>query len=78
MDGEAYMCWNDNEKWRENQYLSKKDVKTCEENIKYITENATLMTKEEVEEFINYDYMEEIPQLYTKTCISRQKTERIS
>lgn len=59
MDGEAYMCWDDSQKgnWRNNQCLIDHDeVKTCEENIKYISENATLMTKEEVEEFINYDY----------------------
>ena len=59
MDGEAYMCWDDEENWRENKYLSKEAVKTCEDNIKYISENATLMTKEEVIEFITYDYVEE-------------------
>ena len=59
MDGEAYMCWDDEENWRENQYLSEEAVKTCEDNIKYISENATLMTKEEVIEFITYDYVEE-------------------
>lgn len=56
MDGEAYMCWNEGEKWREKQHLSKEDVKTCEENIRFISEHATLMTKEEVEEFISYNY----------------------
>lgn len=43
------------------EYLSAEAVKTCEENIKFISENAILMTKEEVEEFINYDYIREIP-----------------
>lgn len=56
MDGEAYMCWDNCKEWRENEYFSSEDVKICEENIKFISENATLMTKEEVEEFINYNY----------------------
>ena len=62
MDGEAYMRWDDDEKWRESQYLSAEAVKTCEENIKFISENATLMTKEDVEEFINHQYIAEEPQ----------------
>lgn len=54
MDAEAYMCWDIGEEWRNN--LSEDEVKTCEGNIKYISENATLMTKEEIEAFIAYDY----------------------
>lgn len=60
MDGEAYMCWNDCNEWRESEYLSKKDVRTCENNIKFLTKNVKLMTKEEVEEFINYDYLKDM------------------
>lgn len=59
MDGESYMIWNNNnnEKWKESKCLSKKDIHTCENNIKFISENAILMTKDEVEEFINYNYI---------------------
>lgn len=60
MDGEAYMCWNDSDKWRESEYLSKKDIRTCESNIKFLTKNVKLMTKEEVEEFVNYDYLKDM------------------
>lgn len=56
MDGEAYMCWDYNNDWRKNKYLSKDEVKTCEENIKFINDNAILMTKEELIDFIEYDY----------------------
>jgi hypothetical protein len=59
MDGEAYMIWDDDKNWRESKYITKEGIKACEDNIKFISENARLMTKEEVEEFINYYYMEE-------------------
>lgn len=58
MDGEAYMIWNRGEKWRASQYLSETAVTACEDNIKKISELAKLMTEEEVEEFMNYDYEE--------------------
>ena len=56
MDGKSYMCWNSSygNKWIEN--FSDEEVHQCEDNIKFISENAKLMTKEELEEFINYDY----------------------
>ena len=58
MDGEEYMCWDtsDSEDWRKNAYLSEEEIKTCEENIQYISNHAVLMTAEEVEEFVTYDY----------------------
>lgn len=66
MDGEAYMRWDcgNGENWRKRESLSEDEIRTCEENIKFISENATLMSKEEVEEFINYDYMADIPQIW--------------
>ena len=39
-----------------SEYLNKEEIDTCKENIKFISENATLMTRQELEEFINYDY----------------------
>lgn len=65
MDGEAYMCWEKDDKdWRNSiyyfsegiYYLSEEYIKITEENIKAISEKAILMTKEEVEEFINRDF----------------------
>jgi len=58
MDGEAYMLWENNgEDWRKpTEYFTTEEIKICEENIKVISEKATLMTKEELEDFICYDY----------------------
>ena len=58
MDGEAYMCWDKDDKdWRNNNYYFPEEyIKATEENIKAISQKAILMTKEEVEEFINRDY----------------------
>lgn len=58
MDGEEYMRWDspDGEDWKENAYLSQNEIKTCEKNIQYISNHAVLMTTEEVEEFVTYDY----------------------
>lgn len=56
MNGELYMIWDNGENWAESQYITKQDISICKEDIKYISENAELMTKEEVEEFINYNY----------------------
>ncbi len=55
MDGEAYMAWDRVKEWR-TLSIPSKEVLACEENIKFISKNAKLMTKEEVEEFINYKY----------------------
>ena len=56
MDGEAYIIWNNSGELVESDYMPKEAILTCNENIKFISENAKLMTKEEVEEFINYKY----------------------
>lgn len=56
MDGKAYIIWNNRGELVESEYMPKETILICEENIKFISENAKLMTKEEVEEFINYEY----------------------
>lgn len=59
MDGNEYMKWQKcSEFWKRepSEYFTAEDIKTCEENIAAIEEMATLMTKEELEDFINYDY----------------------
>ena len=59
---EEYMNWDD-PTWQNSTYLSKENVEICENNIKFINENATLMTKDELQEYINYDYSEQIKEL---------------
>ena len=58
MDGDEYMRWDtsDGEDWRKDAYMSEEEIKTCEENIQYISDHAVLMTAEEVKEFVTYDY----------------------
>jgi hypothetical protein len=63
-NGEDYMQWNENygddgPAWRENQYIQK-EIKYTERNIRYLDKHATLMTKEEVEEYINHDYVKDM------------------
>lgn len=60
-----YMNW-DFEGWKKGEYLSKEEIDICENNIKYINSNAKLMTKEELQEFINYDYSKQICDLAEK------------
>lgn len=59
MSAARYMNWNC-KGWRDNEYIDDEQKALCENNIKAIKKLATLMTKEEVEEFINADY-EPIP-----------------
>ena len=51
----AYMNW-DCENWQKSEYLSADAKKTCRKNIKYLNENATYMTNEELRDFLDYDY----------------------
>lgn len=60
MDAEQYMDW-DSEGWEQSQYIDDEQKILCKENLKEINKIATLMTKEEVEDFINYKYMDEVP-----------------
>lgn len=57
MNAEQYMIW-DMEDWIEKlkEYESEDAIKTCQENMEEISKMAILMTKEELEEFINYNY----------------------
>lgn len=61
MDAEQYMKWNMGVEWKESEFISKDAVATCENNIKYVMDHAILMTEEELDEFMSYDYMEEYP-----------------
>jgi hypothetical protein len=58
MDAEAYVFWdNGNAKITETTGLPKSAIATCNRNIKYISEHAKLMTRDEVEEFLSYNYL---------------------
>lgn len=60
MDAKQYMDW-DSKGWKQSQYIDDEQKILCEENLKEINKMAPLMTKEEVEDFINYKYMDEVP-----------------
>lgn len=66
---EEYMNW-DFENWRNSEYLSKEDIAICEDNIKFINENAKFMTMEELQEFIECDYSKQIEKLAEKLGIT--------
>ena len=55
MSAAQYMHW-DCPSWRKSEYIDDEQKTLCEANIKAIKKIAKLMTKEEVEEFINADY----------------------
>ena len=55
MSAAKYMDW-DSKDWRNSEYIDNEQKKQCEDNLKTIEEIATLMTKEEIEDFINFDY----------------------
>lgn len=55
MTGEQYMYWNSKE-WEQSKYISSEQKKLCRCNLQKINEMAILMTKEEAEDFVNYDY----------------------
>lgn len=58
LDPEQYMIWDMKKDWRETlkEYENEDAVKICEENIEEIKKMAILMTKEELEKFINCNY----------------------
>ena len=64
MNAREYMDWQQHydyeHKWDEKptEYFDADTVQTCLDNITEIMNNATLMTREEVEDFIHYDYEE--------------------
>lgn len=55
MNATQYMEW-DSEDWGNSEHIDDEQKKQCEDNLKTIEEMATLMTKEEIEDFINFDY----------------------
>lgn len=63
-----YMDW-DFENWENSEYLDKEDVEICKNNIKYIQENTKQMTEDELQEFIDYDYSQQINELAKKLNI---------
>lgn len=61
MNATQYMDWNSKE-WEKSKYISEQGKQSCKENMEKIKEIATLMTKSELEDFINHDYrMDELP-----------------
>lgn len=69
-----YMNWN-NENWKTpTEYFPIEAIETCKENIKYITENAQLMTEKDLQEFITFDYSKQINNL--KALLQRDKKDR--
>lgn len=71
---EAYMDW-DFENWRNSEYLSAEAREICKDNIEYINKNVSFMTKEELQEFINYDYSKQIEKLAEKLGIELEKSQ---
>lgn len=60
MNATQYMDWN-SEEWEKSEYISEEGKQSCKENLEKIEEMAALMTKLELEDFINYDCgMEEL------------------
>lgn len=65
-NAKQYMDW-DYENWENpTDFLTERDINKCKENIKNIQENAELMSHEELEEFINADYTEQLNQIKEK------------
>ena len=59
-NGEAYMDWESEhliKPWRE---LYMDELKYTERNIRYLDKHATLMTKEDIKEYINHDYAKDM------------------
>ena len=46
----------DDEGWENSEYITEEGKQKNRENMKWIEENATLMTDKELEDFRNYDY----------------------
>ncbi len=63
MDVRQYMAW-DCEAWENSEYIDDEQKKRCKENMSKIENMAVLMSKEEVEDYINYDYLGECNPLF--------------
>lgn len=56
---ENYLIEDLREDWQTpTEYLTQEDIDTCKKNIEYISANAELMTAEELNHFINFDYQQ--------------------
>lgn len=55
MSAETYMRY-ENQKWEQSQYIDEDGKKRCAENIEAISKMARLMTDQEVQDFLTYDY----------------------
>lgn len=73
---EKYMDW-DFENWQQSEYLDREDAEICINNINYILENAKQMTGAELEEFISFDYSEQIKNLAKKLNIEIESTSKV-
>lgn len=69
-----YMNW-DCPEWRDSKYQTKEEIQTCKNNINYINKNAKLMTKKELQDFINFDYSKQICELAKKLRIKVDKKQ---
>lgn len=71
-----YMNW-DFENWENSEYLDKEDVEICKRNIEYINKNAKQMTQEELQDFMDYDYSEQVIEMAEKLKITIKKEDKI-
>ena len=55
--------------------LSPEAREICKNNIEYINKNVSFMTKEELQEFINYDYSKQIEKLAEELGIKLEKSQ---
>ena len=52
-----YMVWDIDKEWMiPDKYISKRMIGITEEHIEELSDIATLMTEEEVKEFMEYEY----------------------
>lgn len=57
LSADEYMKWDVGQSWQNpSDFLSKEDIDICKKNIEEINKITMLMTKEEVEEFVSFDY----------------------
>ncbi len=57
MSGSEYMCWDVGNNWKvPDEHINQESIDTCIENIKELNKLAKKMTKEEVKEFMEFDY----------------------
>lgn len=52
MTAEQYMDWDSENYWRQSKYIGANGIQACKDNIEAISSMAKLMTKQDVEEYI--------------------------